>query len=110
VRSDGERLGDMLDAIERIQRVTVQGRAAFDADELAQTWVVHHVQIIGEAARALSEALRARHPQIPWQVIIRMRHVLVHDYFGIDLEEVWSVVENDLASLQAQLESVVAQE
>jgi uncharacterized protein with HEPN domain len=49
VRSDRERLLDILEAIERIEKHTAKGRQAIEHDELLQTWVVHHVQIIGEA-------------------------------------------------------------
>ena len=86
MRRDEQRLHDILEAIERIDRFTGQGRSLFDADERTQVWVIHHIQIIGEAARALSEDLCARYPQVPWSQIVGMRHILVHDYFGIDLD------------------------
>lgn len=54
MRDDRERLRDILEAIERIERYTSKGREEFMQDELIQTWVVHHIQIIGEAARKLS--------------------------------------------------------
>lgn len=73
---------------------------AFDSDELIQNWVVHHLQIIGEAARRLSEDWKAAHPDIPWRAIVGMRHILVHSYFEIDLDVVWSTVENDLPQLK----------
>jgi uncharacterized protein with HEPN domain len=74
-----------------------------DADELVQVWTVHHLQIIGEAARALSPAYRQAHPEVPWARIIAMRNILVHDYFAVDLEEVWSAVEQDLPVLKRQV-------
>lgn len=51
------------------------------------------MQIIGEAARALSSDLKDQHPEMPWSKIIGMRNILVHDYFGIDVDVVWAVVE-----------------
>ncbi len=107
-RRDGQRLRDILEAIEKILHVAGQGRAAFDADEMIQVWIVHHIQIIGEAARALSEPFRAKYSQVPWPVIVGMRNILVHNYFGIDLEEVWGVVERDLPVLQREVESILA--
>jgi uncharacterized protein with HEPN domain len=65
---------------ERIERYAQQGKEAFVHEELLQTWVVHHIQIIGEAARKLSDEFRARNQDIPWLEIIAMRNVLVHDY------------------------------
>src|SRR3990170_4461691 len=55
-----------------------------ETDELIQSWIVRHLQIIGEAARALPEAVREQAPAVPWSRIIGMRHILVHDYRGID--------------------------
>jgi uncharacterized protein with HEPN domain len=88
VRDDRSRLLDVIEAIERIERYAARGREAFDRDELLQTWVVHHIQIVGEAVRKLSDALRSEHPEIPWAEIIGMRNIVVHDYFGVDTEEV----------------------
>jgi uncharacterized protein with HEPN domain len=59
VRDDRVRLGDILEAIERIDKYAGQGREALHDDELIQTWVVHHLMIIGEACRALSPEFRA---------------------------------------------------
>jgi uncharacterized protein with HEPN domain len=100
LRSDEERLRDISEAIERIERHTKAGRSAFDRDELIQSWVVHHLQIIGEAARRLSQDWKASHPEVLWHAIVGMRHILVHSYFEIDLDAVWSTVENNLLQLK----------
>jgi uncharacterized protein with HEPN domain len=110
VRRDPERLRDILSAIERIERVASQGRTAFEGDEMIQVWIVHHVQIIGEAVRALSQDLRSKYSRIPWAAIVGMRNILVHDYFGIDLGEVWSVVERDLPAFKKEVEKILQQE
>jgi len=107
VRRDEQRLQDILEAIDKIQRIAADGREAFDADEMRQVWIVHHIQIIGEAARALSETFRLRHGEIPWASIVGMRHILVHDYFGIDLDEVWAVAARDLPLLRRQVTAIV---
>ena len=107
MRDDRERLLDIQDALERIQRYAVQGRERFAADELVETWIVHHLQVIGEAAAALSPSLREQYPQVPWQKIIRMRHVLVHHYFVVDVDLVWLVVENDLPDLRATVAAML---
>jgi len=106
MRDDGERILDMLEAIERIQRHAEKGREAFDKDELLQTWVIHHLQIIGEAASKLSQELRDVHQEIPWPEIVAMRNVIAHEYFGIDLDAVWQVVEGDLPSLKQNLDRI----
>lgn len=58
MRESRERLMDILEAIERIEKYTIHGRDTFEHDELIQTWMVHHLQIIGEAARALPDNFR----------------------------------------------------
>ena len=106
---DQERLCDILEAVERIQKYASRGRAVFDNDELVQVWILQHVQIIGEATRNLSEDFRTKHPEMPWREIIRMRHVLVHDYFKVDRDILWSVVQNDVPKLKVQVERLVQQ-
>lgn len=108
MRDDRERVRDVLESIDRILAKTQQGREAFNADELLQVWVVHHLQIIGEAVRSLSDEFRRDHPQVPWIKIVGMRNVLVHHYFGIDLEAVWAVVEHERVPLQAELKRMLA--
>ncbi len=107
MRDDHERLFDIQEAIERIEKYTAQGRDVFEQDELVQTWIVHHLQIIGEASRALSADLRTQYPQVPWSKIIGMRNILVHDYFGIDTDIVWAAVEGDLPDLKADIETIL---
>ena len=74
---------------------------------MIQNWFVRHLQIIGEASRALPQEVRDRSPQIPWSKIVGMRHVLVHDYFGIDTVAVWDAVERDLPELKLKIESLL---
>lgn len=72
-----------------------------------QIWILHHLQIIGEAARSLTPDLKDKAPEIPWSKIIGMRHVLVHQYFEIDTEIVWSVVERDLPILKQHIQNLL---
>ncbi len=107
MRGESERLLDILEAIERIEKYAVEGKLAFEADELIQTWVVHHIAIIGEACRALSDDFQARYANVPWADIIGMRNILIHHYFGIDTEAVWSVVEHDIPELKLNIETII---
>lgn len=107
MRDETERLRDILEAIERIGKYAAKGRDAFERDELIQNWVAHHLQIIGEACRALSAQFREEHPEIPWVKIIGMRNILVHDYFGVDVDRVWAVVERDLPDLLAKVRAIL---
>jgi uncharacterized protein with HEPN domain len=107
MRSDRERLADILEAIEKIDRYVSRGRQAFESDEMFQAWVVRNLQIMGEAANRISTETITRFPEIPWGKMIGMRHVLVHGYFEIDQDIVWSVVENDLPSLKMQIQTAL---
>lgn len=104
MRSDRERFVDILEAIEKIERYIPRGRQVFELDELLQVWVVRHLQIIGEAASRVTSETQNRFSVIPWGKMIGMRHVLVHGYFEIDLDIVWSVLENDLGPLKEQIQ------
>jgi uncharacterized protein with HEPN domain len=107
LRSDRERLLDILDAVERIEAQAARGRASFAEDEVAQTAVIRWVEIVGEAARGLTEELRQAHPEVPWRQLVAMRNVLVHGYFDVDVDLVWSVAQNDLPKLGTQVRAIV---
>lgn len=107
MRDPKERLQDILEAIDNIERYALRGQEEFEKDELIQNWFVRHLQIIGEAARALPQKIREIAPSVPWSKIIGMRHILVHNYFGIDTAAVWEVVERDLASLKKEVEAIL---
>jgi uncharacterized protein with HEPN domain len=108
MRDDRERLLDILEAIERIEKYTSRGREVFEEDELIQTWVIHHLEVIGEASRSLSAQIKQKHSKIPWSEIAGMRNILVHHYFGIDSSAVWNAVDRDLPSLKQQIEAMLA--
>jgi uncharacterized protein with HEPN domain len=107
MRSERERLLDILEAIERIEKYAEEGKEIFESDELIQTWVVHHITIIGEACSKLSNEFQARYANVPWADIIGMRNILVHHYFGIDTDAVWSVVEHDLPELKFNVQAIL---
>ncbi len=110
MRDDTQWLLDIIEAIERIERYSSRGKDAFEEDELIQNWIVHHLQVIGEAARSLSPDVREKTKDIPWAKIIGMRHILVHRYFKIDRDLVWSVVVWDLPELKQRIEAILEEE
>ena len=86
MRGDRDRLLDIFEAIKRIERYANVEKPVFESDELVQTWMIHNIQIIGEAAASVSPELQARHPEIPWRAISSMRNALVHAYFRVDID------------------------
>jgi uncharacterized protein with HEPN domain len=107
MRREAERLQDILDAIAAIKRYASLGRQAFDEQELIQVWVIHHLQIIGEAASALSGDLMNRYSSVPWAQIVAFRNVVVHEYFRVSLNLVWAIVQNNLPPLKVAVEMIL---
>lgn len=102
-----ERLRDVLSAIDAIERYCDRDRTAFDQDELLQAWFLIHLQIIGEAARMLPDAVRAMAPDIPWGKMIGMRNILVHGYFNVDRDIVWEAATRDAPALRQAVERLL---
>lgn len=107
MRDDRERLFDILEAIERIEKYSNIEKSDFNRNELVQTWMVYNIQIIGEAASRLTEEFRLKYPGIPWRAIASMRNIIVHAYFQVDLDEVWNAIHNDLPPLKKQIDQVL---
>lgn len=107
MRNPAERLHDILEAIAAIERYLGRGQAAFEQDELLQSWFVRHLQIIGEAARSLPQSVRDAAPDVPWTKMIGMRNILVHGYFHIDTTVVWQTVTKDLPALKPAIEQLL---
>lgn len=107
MRDPSERLHDMLEAIAAIERHLARGKADFERDELLQGWFVRNLQIIGEAARALPEDVRALALEIEWPKIVGMRNVLVHGYFDIDADIVWDAASRDAVALKPLVEDLL---
>lgn len=109
MRNDEERLLDILEAIEKIEKYSYFGYDSFIEDERTQIWIVHHLQVIGEASGRLSDSLIKRYQYIPWADIVGLRNILVHQYFGIDLKQIWETVEIDLPVLKAGIGEILQQ-
>lgn len=83
-------------------------REDLDKDEMLAISLVHLLEIIGEAANAVSEEFCAKHPHVPWKKMISLRNRLIHGYFDINLDIVWDTVMEDLPPLAADLEKLVS--
>lgn len=101
-------LKHILDAIEKIESYTTGGRKTFFQDTMVQDAVIRNLEVIGEAVRNLSPKFRRRHPEVPWRSITALRNVLIHEYFGVELEIVWRVVKRRLPSLKRYVEMLLA--
>ncbi len=101
-------LRHILDAISRIEEylsgVSVD---AFRGNSLVQDGVIRQLEIIGEAVKHVSAELREQYPGIPWQDIAGTRDKLIHDYFGVDIDKVWLMVQDDIPPLKAEISQIL---
>lgn len=96
----------VLECIERIERYTVEGNEAFSDDTKTQDAVMRNLQVLAESVQRLSDSLRQRYPDVEWRNIAAFRNVAVHDYLGLDLKQIWNIVEDDLPVLKRQIEAI----
>ena len=84
-----------------------QSRADLENDRLRELAIERAIEIVGEAAKNVSAAFKAEHPQIPWRDITRTRDFFAHAYFKMDADAVWEIVTVSLPELIAELEKVL---
>ncbi len=108
MKDDALYLHHMLERCRRIARFIAPGREAFAASEELQDAVIRNIEVIGEAAKHVSANARGRLAALDWKAICGMRDVLIHDYIGVDLDEVWNVASDRIPELQAALEQDLA--
>ncbi len=109
-RDEAYLLDMMLAARKALRHIDRLNWAEFESSELHQDAVLHSLEIIGEAARRVSQEFQDRHPEIPWKDMAGMRNRLVHEYFRINLAAVWDTVQNDLPDLIALVEPLIPPE
>lgn len=102
-------LRHISDAIRAIDEYTRDGRDAFLRDRRTRDAVIRNLEIIGEASTGLSLDLRASTQEIPRRRIAGMRDRLIHQYFGVDLDLVWTAIERELPVLRARLDKLLAE-
>ncbi len=107
MKDDRVYLNHILDAVQRVSQYTAGGRETFFANPLIQDGVVRNLEIIGEAVKRVSDALKAKHPGIPWKRIAGMRDKVIHEYFGVNIELVWEVVDKDLPGFRSAIQSML---
>ena len=101
---DKMRLEHILAAIDRLlNHAGSLSREELESDVLRYYGIVKNIEIIGEAARMLSEDFKTAHPEVPWLSIANMRNFLVHEYFQVDSDTVWAVIHSDIVELKARI-------
>lgn len=102
-------LDDMIDFCERVQAFTLGlDQEGFQNNAMCFDATVRNIELIGEAATHMPDAVRASSPHIPWRMLIATRNQLIHGYLGIDRDTLWSIVETDIPDLLEQLRELKA--
>lgn len=102
-------LEDILEAIRKIEKYTENiSMEDFAKDELIQDGVVRNLEIIGEAVKNIPEDIKNRKSQVAWKKIAGLRDILIHGYFGIDVDIVWDVVKNKIPELKQKISEIVS--
>ena len=105
-----ERLAHIIEAIDRIFRFTDDMTfETFLENEMAQFAIIKNLEIIGEAAYQIDKALKDSYPAIEWRKIMAFRHILVHDYYKINMEIVWNAKQKKLMDLKIQVEAILGE-
>lgn len=100
MKEDNVYLRHILECIRRIEEDTAGGQESFLASHTFQDAVLRNLQTLAESTQRLSKEARRRHPEVDWRRIGAFRNVLVHDYLGIDMETIWSIVRDDIPDLK----------
>ena len=103
-------LRDILDSINKIDSF-IEG---FEFDEFAEDnktvyAVIRAIEIIGEATKNLPESLKKEHSEVPWRKMTGARDKMIHGYFGVDLEVVWSTIKEDIPSVKPLIEKILGE-
>lgn len=107
---DRIRLEHIKGCAEKIQRwLKGVSKDAFWRNDLLQAAVMRELEVIGEAAKGISDALRQKHPEVPWREMAGMRDVLIHEYFEVDLEEVWTTATEDIPELHRLVSKILSE-
>ena len=108
MRDDQALLLDMLIAARKVRQFTSGNTLAeFQRNEMAQSAVIRELQVIGEAARPISDDTKMQTPHIDWRTIAGMRNRLVHEYFAVSIDIVWQTAQEDIPTLIETLEQLV---
>jgi len=101
-------LEDILEAMKKIERYTKdKDIEEFRSDPMMVDAILRNLEVIGEASTNLSSEFREKNPDIPWKRMIGLRNIVIHEYFGVDLNIIWRIVTKDLPETKPLIENLL---
>ena len=107
MKDDRVYLQHIQDALNDIASYCGDDRDAFFDDRMRQDATLRKLEVIGQAVKNLSAGTKSHQPEIPWKQIAGMRDKVIHDYFGVNLEIVWAVVQKELPRLNSAIAALL---
>jgi len=102
-------LTHILECIEKIQEYTREGKDFFEHDSKTQDAVLRNLQTLSESSMRVSEELQLKYPSVAWREMHAFRNVVVHDYLGLELNQIWDIIMIDLIQLKEKVTQILSE-
>jgi len=107
MKDDRLYLVHVIECIAHVREFTADGKENFLADRKTQDAVLRNLHTLSESIQRISNDLKLRYPEVQWREIAAFRNVIVHDYLGIDLVQIWDIIERDLPALNDRIKDIL---
>ncbi len=101
-------VNDILESINRIDNYTADfGYDDFIKNDLVRDAVLRNLEVIGEAAKSIPDDVREEYSDVPWKRIIGLRNIVIHEYFGVDFENIWKIIKENIPEVKPYIERIL---
>ena len=107
MKDDAVYLKHILECVRRIEETTSEGYKQFMSSHMHQDAVLRNPKTLAESTQQLSDELKSQYTSVEWRSISAFRNVLAHDYLGIDLDEIWKIVQEDVPRLKETIDQIL---
>ena len=95
------------ECINRIEKYTADGKQVYLMDDQIKDAVMRNLQVLSESTQRLSDGLKEKYPRVDWRSIAAFRNVAVHNYLGVDYEQIWDILKNDIPALKKEITTIL---